>query len=87
MSADPTAPDGLEQAIEQLDQEACDLLKRYYALGLSAFIFHLSDSGHYRILTPERGSALVALVIDEIPALLQSATTMANDLAKAGRKH
>lgn len=79
--------DSFGDAIEALDTDACDLLRKYLALGHSALILRLHDDGRYRILTPDRGSAILALVVDEIPALLESAAGTANELAKAGRKH
>lgn len=87
VSADPTAPDGLEQVIEGLDEELRELMQKMVAVGEYSLVLRINDAGRFVILSPQRTSALLAHIISEIPNMLDSAAEALNDMAKAGRRH
>lgn len=87
MSADPTAPDGLEQVLGDLDQEAMDLIRRYYALNRDTMILRIAPDGAIRILYALEKNPLIEALVAEIPQMLQDAATALNEMAKIGRRH
>lgn len=84
---DATAPDGLEQVIGDLDQEAMDLIRRYYALNRDTMILRIAPDGALRILYALDKNPLIEALVAEIPEMLQDAANALNELTKIGRRH
>lgn len=84
---DTTAPDGLEQVLGDLDQEAMDLIRRYYALNRDTMILRIAPDGALRILYALDKNPLIEALVAEIPEMLQDAANALNELTKIGRRH
>lgn len=83
---DATAPDGLEQVLDGLDQEAMDLIRRYYALNRDTMILRVAPDGGLRILYAIDKNPLIEALVGEIPQMLQDAANALNEMAKIGRR-
>jgi hypothetical protein len=84
---DATAPDGLEQVLDGLDTEAMDLIRRFYAVNQDTLVLRIGHDGTTRILYAMNTSAILEMVVSELPDMLRSCALALNDLAKAGRRH